>query len=1068
MMILHTIWTDRVLHLWGEAVDRMPEVTTNEADHAGSQRSMPCAVTALPETGAAPEWLDEAADWNVVRDVVGDIFDSLLASGAVRSEAALMLPHRGVSYIPSVHAVDETPGPLSAADVVLLPRRVRTLVFTPADAVDLLTSKPALSRDDVRLGASLRYWSRMAELVMALLAKQRFVPALHHAGGDRYAGYWRPVVSDDTTSECLRKLISSMPPVCRSSVVDGEPVQASALVENFLWRSVDALVRRCLEGDDLAHAVSDRRDEFCPPQIRWLRSVVSTDSLLAGRVEERRATYDLVRGWVSRLEPLASERAFRTCLRLHAPPARESSDGAADGGTSQTSSAGSKDAWRLTVHVQSTNDPGWVLDAQQLFEERRNDPLILSRPFDDARDQLRADLSWAARHFSPLVQSAEVPGPLECALTIDEAYTFLRDAAPILELEGFRVWVPKWWHERRPKLRMWLNIKPLDSEASTGDANVRLDTLVAFNWQVAVGDESLSLEELRRLASAKRPLVRVRSRWTEVQPSDVEAALRFLQQKRGGRMTVFEALRQCYVADDLETGLPVGGLRASGWIESLLNAATAHERIERLPPSADFRGTLRDYQHRGLEWLAFLTKLGIGACLADDMGLGKTIEMIAVWLHEREAGSSPGPTLLVVPMSLVGNWQREIERFAPSLRVMVHHGMERATGQEFVRRVAQQDVVISTYGLTHRDLEHLAAIEWYRITLDEAQNIKNPAAKQAIAIRSLRAVHRMALTGTPIENRLSELWSIMDFLNPGYLGTAGEFRRRFAVPIERYHDTDRAQRLRHLIRPFVLRRVKSDPGVQVDLPEKMEMRVFCNLTREQAALYEALVGEMLGQIEQAGGIQRRGLVLAVLVKLKQVCNHPAHFLGDGSSLPYRSGKCERLSEMLEEVLAEEERALVFTQFRQMGDLLQRLLQEAFNREVLFLHGGTTRSRRDTMVNEFQSDNSIAPILILSLKAGGFGLNLTAANHVFHFDRWWNPAVEDQATDRVYRIGQSRRVQVHKFICVGTLEERIDALLEQKRGLADNVVGSGEEWLTELSTEKLREILALSRDAVAED
>jgi len=1067
MIVLHAIWTDAKLHVWGEASGALSTATGGEGDRGEGSHPQPMTAT-RPPGEESPPWLVEALHSEGVRNVVGDVFDSLLASGATSSELAVGLPHANGSYLPSMQAAAATSEGAGDGVVRLATCRVPTLAFTPADAVDLLTSTAIAARDEVQLGASFAYWSRLAGLIMELLAKQRFIPALHRAGGDRYVGYWRAVVDDDATSDRLKRLIGSMPPICRSLDVDGEPVQASALVENFLWVSVDASIRRCLEGDDLAHAISDHTDEPLPPQMRWLRSVVGPDSKLVGTPEQRRATYEMVQGWISRLEPLVSERAFRTCLRLHAPPTGELPPSPRDSETADSPPMSSGDGWRLTVHVQATTEPGLTLDAERLFDEHQRDPSILRRPFDTAVDELFADLSRAARHFPPLTVCAEPPGRFECALTIDQAYAFLRDATPILENEGFRVWVPQWWHDDRPKVRMWLDVRPLDSETSTGAADMRLDTLVGFDWRVAVGDEDLSQQELQNLADAKRPLVRVRNRWVEVQPSDADAALRFLQRTRGGRMTVFEALRQCFVADDLDTGLPVGGLRAAGWIESLLNAATAHERIERFDPPDDFRGTLRHYQHRGLEWLVFLAKLGVGACLADDMGLGKTIQMIVVWLHERKAGQSPGPTLLVVPMSLVGNWQREIERFAPSLKVMVHHGMERATGQEFVDRVANYDVVISTYGLTHRDLEHLAAVDWHRITLDEAQNIKNPAAKQAHAIKSLTAIHRVALTGTPIENRLSELWSIMDFLNPAYLGTAAEFRRRFAVPIERYHDSDRAQRLRHLISPFVLRRLKSDPRVQVDLPQKMEMKVFCNLTREQAALYEALVGDMLGQIGQTGGIQRRGLVLAALVKLKQVCNHPAHFLADGSSLPHRSGKCSRLLDMLEEVLAEEEKALVFTQFRKMGDLLYKLLTEGLNREVLFLHGGTARKRRDAIVEEFQRGNGTAPILLLSLKAGGFGLNLTAANHVFHFDRWWNPAVEDQATDRVHRIGQSRQVQVHKFICVGTLEEKVDALLDQKRDLADNIVGTGEEWLTEMSTEKLREMLVLSRDAVAED
>jgi len=419
-------------------------------------------------------------------------------------------------------------------------------------------------------------------------------------------------------------------------------------------------------------------------------------------------------------------------------------------------------------------------------------------------------------------------------------------------------------------------------------------------------------------------------------------------------------------------------------------------------------------------------------------------------------------------MSLVGNWQRELARFAPNIKVMIHHGLERLAGRDFVEEVAKYHVVISTYGLTHRDFEHLAAVPWHRIVLDEAQNIKNPAAKQSAALRTLRAGHRIALTGTPVENRLSELWSILDFLNPGYLGTASDFRRRFAVPIERNHDDDRTQRLRALIRPFVLRRRKDDPNILPDLPDKMEMKVYCNLTREQAALYEAIVNEMLARVDIAGGIQRRGLILATLVKLKQVCNHPAHFLGDGSELPHRSGKCDRLTNMLEEVVAEGHRALVFTQFREMGNLLKKMLEEALDRPVLFLHGGTPMKGRDQLVQQFQDPAGESPVFLLSLKAGGLGLNLTAAKHVFHFDRWWNPAVENQATDRAHRIGQDKQVQVHKFICIGTLEERIDALIEHKRNIAENIVGSGEDWLTELSTDSLRDILTLSREAVSEE
>ena len=489
----------------------------------------------------------------------------------------------------------------------------------------------------------------------------------------------------------------------------------------------------------------------------------------------------------------------------------------------------------------------------------------------------------------------------------------------------------------------------------------------------------------------------------------------------------------------------------------------AGDRLAELAPPDGFVGQMRPYQVRGYSWLAFLRKWGLGACLADDMGLGKTIQAIALLLRERE-GDSIGPTLVICPTSVVGNWKREVQRFAPELRVMIHHGGGRASGEELVAAAAEHDLVISTYGLARRDVDDLAQVRWSDVILDEAQNIKNPQAKQTQAVRRLPAANRIALTGTPVENRLSELWSIMHFLNPGFLGSQAGFRRDFALPIERYQDRDAAERLKRLVGPFILRRVKTDPSIIQDLPDKLEMKVYCNLTAEQATLYEAVVKDSLERIQSAEeGIERRGVVLGALTRLKQVCNHPAQFLGDGSALPGRSGKLDRLGEMLEEALSVGDRALIFTQFAEMGHLLRAHLQSLFGVEVLFLHGGTPQEQRDRMVARFQQERDGTPIFLLSLKAGGTGLNLTAANHVFHYDRWWNPAVEDQATDRAFRIGQTRDVQVHKFLCAGTLEERIDELIESKKALAASVVGAGEAWLTELGTDELRDLMRLRRE-----
>ncbi|HYO11226.1 MAG TPA: DEAD/DEAH box helicase, partial [Tepidisphaeraceae bacterium] len=433
-----------------------------------------------------------------------------------------------------------------------------------------------------------------------------------------------------------------------------------------------------------------------------------------------------------------------------------------------------------------------------------------------------------------------------------------------------------------------------------------------------------------------------------------------------------------------------------------------------------------------------------------------------------DAAETRRPTLLFAPTSVVGNWVKELERFAPELKVLLHHGPQRLKGDAFIDSASRHDVVITSYALAHRDLDVLSKVPWHRLALDEAQKIKNPSAASSIAIRALAAPRRVALTGTPVENHLSELWSIMDVLNPGLLGSAKDFRERFAVPIEKLLDKDRGEHLRKMIRPFVLRRTKSDPAIAGDLPDKIEMKVFCNLTVEQAAMYERATAEMLAAIDAATGIRRRGLILAVLTRLKQICDHPALLEENNatSALDGRSGKAERLIDMLEEVIEEGESALVFTQYAQMGKLLQRMLTQRLRSPIHFLHGGTPQKQRDEMVQNFQGAQQPS-VFILSLRAGGLGLNLTAASHVFHFDRWWNPAVENQATDRAHRIGQQRRVQVHKFIALGTVEERIDKLLTEKTQLAESIVGTGEEWLTELSTSDLREYLQLAEQAVSE-
>jgi SNF2 family DNA or RNA helicase len=614
-------------------------------------------------------------------------------------------------------------------------------------------------------------------------------------------------------------------------------------------------------------------------------------------------------------------------------------------------------------------------------------------------------------------------------------------------------------------LRLRVGGKTKIAGAVGSAAGLGLDELLAVDWQAVIGDHALNARELAALAKQKAPLVRFRGAWVAVDPHELSDIQRRIE-AGPGRMTVREAV-QAALAGEIQHEQLSATVTASGSFAEMLERLRQAAASDLRAPAA-LNATLRHYQERGLAWLSTMSSLGLGACLADDMGLGKTMQLLAFLLRRLEqAPDDRRPALLVAPTSVIGNWEREVERFAPSLALFAHYGPERAkSGAEFPQHPGS--LVITSYGLLRRDAALLAGIDWSVVLLDEAQNIKNAASATASAARALRAGQRFALTGTPVENRLAELWSILEFANPGLLGPLELFRRTFAVPIERYGNDEAAARLRRIVSPFILRRLKSDPAILQDLPAKLEMKVVCTLTREQATLYRAVVDEEMRRIEATDGIERKGRVLALLTFTKQICNHPAQYLAESGPLSGRSGKLARLGEMLEEALASGDKALVFTQFREMGDKLARHLESTLGREVLFLHGGTAKRARDEMVERFQQEPHGPPVFVLSVKAGGTGLNLTAASHVFHYDRWWNPAVEDQATDRAHRIGQKRAVQVHKLVCAGTVEEKIDRLLEQKRKIAAKVVGSGEQWITELDSGALRDLFALSAGAVVSD
>ncbi|MFY9934056.1 MAG: DEAD/DEAH box helicase, partial [Streptosporangiaceae bacterium] len=725
------------------------------------------------------------------------------------------------------------------------------------------------------------------------------------------------------------------------------------------------------------------------------------------------------------------------------------------------------DPWRVEFTLQSAEDPSLMVSAQDVWAGHGagfGGRAGLSADGDPV-EELLAGLGSAARVFGEIEDALREAAPAQVELDTAGAFRFLKETGPLLSGAGFGVLLPDWVRKARLGLKLTTRSSGSSAPAAVTPARFGLGDLVSFRYDVAVGDETLDPAELTELARLKVPLVRLRGQWVELDETHLKAALKFLERRQAGTMTAAEALAAGLHGP--EEDVPLVGVDADGWLGDLLSGH-ADRRLTPMGTPDGFDGELRPYQERGLSWLSFLSELGLGGILADDMGLGKTIQLLSLIAASPGKGASPGgPTLLVCPMSLVGNWQREAARFTPGLKVHVHHGADRLDGESLAAALAGADLVITTYGVATRDRAGLSQLTWARVVVDEAQNIKNHTTKQARAVRALPAAARIALTGTPVENRLSDLWSIMEFTNPGLLGPAEKFRERYAVPIERQGSPDAAQALKRLTQPFVLRRLKTDKTIISDLPDKLQMKVWCNLTAEQASLYQATVTDMMNRIEDAADdISRRGLVLATMAKLKQVCNHPAHLLGDGSRLPGRSGKLARLEEICDEIVAEGDKALCFTQYAEFGRMLQPHLMARLGVPVLFLHGGTTKKQRDAMVATFAGLDEPA-LFLLSLKAGGTGLNLTAASHVIHVDRWWNPAVEDQATDRAFRIGQRRNVQVRKFVCVGTLEERIDAMIEEKKALAEQIVGTGESWLTELSASDLRAVLTLSPDAVSE-
>ncbi len=940
----------------------------------------------------------------------------------------------------TVRAGRAEPVELPARHLAILPT-VRALAAMPPGG-----DHPAWARPSDAVLA----WSAAAKLALELVAAGRLVPTVELTDTPgQVRALWRAVADADPRPAALA---AAMPRSAHALwAVDGAPLPAAQLVGAFLDAVADALARQGRRPELDPRRRGPRR----PWAQMWSAALTSSDPTVTHlRVPEEEVVSD-VGDWSSPVLRATRRAAARLVVRLVPPPTDGTSGGAAH---ADPVPASPDRPWQLRLGLVASDDSTAQVSAATVWERGSGRLELGGRHLEDPEALLVRGLSTAARLYPPLDAALDQRAPTLVELRPGEVAELLGEARVALAAAGITVEVPPELADsatRRLRLRVRIGATAPAALRTGVDDGLSAASLTDLRYEVALGEDTLTPEEFSQLVGAQSPLVRWRGRWVHVDHGDAERISALAGESASLQLT--EALAAALSGQHHLDGLGAVEAVADG------SVATLVERLRHAdaPAAAEIvgiDGRLRPYQERGVAWLQRLAGLGMGGVLADQMGLGKTIQAIALITSR----SGDLPHLVVCPTSVVGNWEREIARFAPGVEVIRHHGTERAVT---ARAFPPGSVAVTSYALLRRDIGMLEDVEWDVMVLDEAQQIKNPASKGARAARAISARTRIGMTGTPLENRLSELWSIVDVTNPGLLGSQRAFNERFAVPVERWHDHAAAARLRRLIAPFVLRRRKDDPEVAVDLPPKQEVTVSCSLTREQASLYQATVERAFGGDGLGGtAFERRGRILALLTALKQICNHPRQYLRDDGALPGRSGKLARATEILAEVVDAGERALVFTQFREMGELLATHLADRLTLpEVPFLHGGVSLTDRDELVHRFQTDAHAPPILLVSLRAGGTGLNLTRASHVLHFDRWWNPAVEDQATDRAHRIGQTAAVTVHRLVTAGTLEERIAELLERKRALADAVVGSGESWVTELADDELRELVALSID-----
>jgi hypothetical protein len=885
--------------------------------------------------------------------------------------------------------------------------------------------------ETLQLGFDAKLWISIGTELGQLIKKDYYIPAFSvkkHEKEIEFYGKWQ-IISQEYQKKLL-VFANKMPlSACLSDTLINQPL---SVLSHFSEVSLNKLINATSYTKQLAKFTENSCIEQHFKDLK--KPILLTES-----------EWKNWKSWKNNLQYDQFGIPFYICFRLNEPRNSEI------------------EIWTIEVILQAKNDPSFMIALNEYWATKVKNTMLYTKLLGTAVERnLLLQLGYACRIYQAieqLFQSAQFDSQIQ--LSTEEAFQFLKEECWTLQSAGFRIIAPSWWTPKgRLKAKIKLNAKKTTSSSDSPNSYFSKEGIINFNYQLTIADTVISEEEWHQLVNAKQSLVYFRGQWMEINATQMQQIRDLIEDasKNQAKGRLGDLLK--FAADEEQYAIEMDN-QVSKLIDNLYNK----DKLTLIEQPQNLQATLRPYQLRGLAWLEYLESIGLNPCLADDMGLGKTIQVIALMLQKPQTKAS----LLIAPTSVLGNWVREIEKFAPSLKVTVHHGNQRKTNN-FQLKLADSDIIITSYGLLRRDKTIFQDYHWARVVLDEAQNIKNPSATQTKIICSLKSDSKIALSGTPVENRILDLWSIFNFLNPGLLGNRSHFKNQFELPIQRENDLSKTKILKKIVEPFILRRLKSDKKIIKDLPDKIEQKVYCQLTKEQASLYQTIVNEVSNNIQQLeDSSSRSNLILSILLRLKQVCNHPAQALGDGSEFTIeRSFKLRRFTEMIQETINNRESILVFSQYKEICDSLNSLIKTKYGYTTFQIDGSTSRTKREEMIKQFQDSNTPPAIFILSLKAGGVGITLTKANHVFHFDRWWNPAVENQATDRAYRIGQNKSVFSYKFITLGTIEERIDQILEDKQKLSNNIIGHDESWLTKLDAKSFIELIKLSQTALAEE